>query len=72
MTDLLRPGADVRVRDVSGEWYPATATSGVEGTHRHGKKVHDFAVVWVRLAAGDGPVPWPADAVVRTDGGEVR
>lgn len=30
------------------------------------------AVATVSLAGYNQPVPWPADAVVRADGGEVR
>jgi hypothetical protein len=59
----IRPGIAVEVRDVHDRWLSAVAASNVEGTHRNGKKIHDFPVVWVDIAGVGDPVPWPADAV---------
>lgn len=53
----------IEVRDAHDNWLPAAATSGVEGTHRDGRKVHDFPVVWVRVFGTDTPIPWPAEDV---------
>ncbi len=64
---VIKPGDALMVRDATDEWRAATATSGVEGTHRDGRKVHDFPVVWVSLAGYSGPVPWPVEAVVQAE-----
>jgi hypothetical protein len=53
----LKPGDELRVRDALDTWIPAlVAERGVEGTHRDGRKIHDFPVVWVGIAGADGPV----------------
>ena len=67
-------GDPVEVRDMHGAWVPAVARSGVEGTHRDGRKIHDFPVVWVALPGVAEPLPWPAEDVrpYVHDEGEVR
>lgn len=65
-TTTIEAGAEVRVRDASGNWHAAVATSGVEPTWRNGRKLHDFPVVWVRIGDGE-PVPWPVEDVERRD-----
>jgi len=52
-------GKAVRVRTADDEWLDAVAASRPEGTHRDGRKVHDFPVVWVRIMGVDQPMPWP-------------
>ncbi len=55
----------VRVRTAAGRWLDAVAVSGVQGTHRHGRRVHDFPVVLVLVPGHplDGPLPWPVEDV---------
>jgi hypothetical protein len=63
---VIRAGDSVQVRTYDDQWLPARATSGVEGTHRDGRKVHDFPVVYVTTDGSDGTaVPWPAEDVRR-------
>lgn len=45
MKDTFKPGDPVRIQDARGDWYDAIADSSVEGTHRDGRKIHDFPVV---------------------------
>ena len=52
-------GEAVRVRTADDEWLDAVATSRPEGTHVGGRKVHDFPVVWVRVAGVHQSIPWP-------------
>jgi hypothetical protein len=63
----MKAGDRVIVRDAFEHHWPATAKSGVEGTHelRDGKyrKIHDFPVVWVHVDGTDNAVPWPAEDV---------
>jgi hypothetical protein len=61
--NAVQYGDPVEVRDAHGVWHPAVARSGVEPTHRDGRKVHDFPVVWVALPGVAEPMPWPAPAV---------
>lgn len=49
MPPLIQPGESIEIRTAFGAWVEAVATSGVEGTHRHGKKIHDFPVIWVKV-----------------------
>lgn len=60
---IVRPGDVLLVRDVHGGWLPAISASDVEGTHRDGRKIHDFPVVWVDVTGADGPMPWPLEDV---------
>lgn len=57
----IKPGDELEVRNCFGNWERAIAESGVESTHRDGKKIHDFPVVWVAVAGADGPMPWPVE-----------
>lgn len=43
----LRSGEVVEVRTAFGNWKRATTISGIEPTHRNGRKVHDFIGVLV-------------------------
>jgi hypothetical protein len=52
-------GDPVEVRDAHGAWLPGVARSGVEPTHRNGRKIHDFPVIWVALPGHAEPMPWP-------------
>ena len=61
MTLKISIGDLIRVRDAADEWHTARAASSIEPTHRDGRKIHDFPVVWIDLR-GQG-IPWPADAV---------
>lgn len=61
---VIRSGDALLVKDAAGNWRPATAASGVEGVWKDGRKVHDFPVVYVLLAAIEESVPWPAEFVV--------
>lgn len=67
-------GSLVEARTAYDGWRRAIAVSDVEGTHRHGRKIHDFPVIWLvvltdanlrALYAGRAPtrVPWPAEDV---------
>jgi hypothetical protein len=56
-------GDPVEVRTAFDVWQPAVARSGVEPTHRDGKKIHDFPVIWVALPGVAEPMPWPATDV---------
>lgn len=60
----IKSGDLVRVQTADGTWLPAVAASGVEATHRHGKRIHDFPVIPVFIGC-DGPMPWPAESVER-------
>lgn len=62
-TDRIESGDPIEVRDVIGAWLAAVARSGVEPTHRDGRKIHDFAVVWVAMPGVAEPMPWPATDV---------
>ena len=75
-TSKIRPGVNLLVRDVRKKWLLAVATSGVEGTHKDGVRVHDFPVVWVSVVTlGSGntprrlqePVPWPVKDIRLAD-----
>jgi hypothetical protein len=61
----------VKVRDASGVWHPAISVSGVEGTHRDGRKIHDFPVVWIIWPrdSSERRWPWPAEAVEQAEAG---
>lgn len=61
--DRIECGDPIEVRDAHGAWNPAVARSTVEPTHRDGRKIHDFPVVWVALPGVAEPMPWPAEAV---------
>jgi hypothetical protein len=63
MTDPITYGDPIEVRTANGDWVPAVARSEVQGTHEHGRKVHDFPVIYVALPGRAGPVPWPAEDV---------
>lgn len=59
----IKNGDPVEYRDAFDVWHRGTAVSDVEPTHRDGRKVHDFPVIWV---TGDGnfdPMPWPVEDV---------
>jgi hypothetical protein len=76
MDDPIRPGDPVWVRAVGGDEHRAVACSAIEQTHTVcGRKIHDFPVVWVRVARDDGgwsePIPWPAGYVQQTPTQEV-
>jgi hypothetical protein len=43
------------------------AISEVEPTHIDGRKIHDFPVIWVRLAVGGQRLPWPVESVREPD-----
>ena len=69
----IRPGTPVSVLTAFGDWRDAIATSALEPTHMGGKKVHNFPVIWIRLATQtneEGPIPWPAESVRLARGGE--
>ena len=59
----VKAGSAVLVRTAGDEWLPAVAMSAVEGTHRNGRKIHDFPVVWVTTDPSDVAVPWPVEDV---------
>jgi hypothetical protein len=59
----IAAGSAIEVRTVGDEWLPAIAMSGVEGTYRDGRKIHDFPVIWVTTDPSDVAVPWPAEDV---------
>lgn len=59
----IQHGDAIRIREVDGEWLPAVAHTGIEPTHRDGRKIHDFPVYWVRVAGRADPLPWPAEDV---------
>lgn len=61
---VIHSGDALLVKDAADNWLPATPASGVEGVWKDGRKVHDFPVVYVLLAAVERPVPWPAEFVV--------
>jgi hypothetical protein len=61
--EAIEYGDPIEVRDVRGVWIAAVARSSVEPTHRDGRKIHDFAVVWVAMPGVAEPVPWPATDV---------
>lgn len=66
MTGRYTDGQPVTVIDADGEPHHAVARSDVEGTHRDGRKIHSFPVVWVEIPGSDGDqrcVPWPAESV---------
>lgn len=50
------------ITDAFGVEHAAIALSGVEGTHRDGRKIHDFPIVWVRTVRGSR-IPWPREDV---------
>jgi hypothetical protein len=63
MAMVIKPGDPLLARNAFDEWVEAVATSAPEGTHRDGKKIHDFPVVWVRFTAKGGSLPWPVEDV---------
>jgi hypothetical protein len=57
----VQAGTSVEVRTARGEWLAVPADSSVEGTHRDGRRIHNFPVVWVVV---DGHrIPWPVTDV---------
>jgi hypothetical protein len=65
MSAVIRAGDEVRCRNAYGHWLPGVAASDLEGTHRGGRRVHDFPVYMVVFdhRSEDGPLPWPAEEV---------
>lgn len=63
--DGIKPGATLRVRDVSGRWHERVAASALEGCHVDGRLKHDFAGVYVRRAdePEDAGIFWPLEDV---------
>ena len=61
-----KPGDAVVITDAYGREHLATALTGIEGTHRDGRKVHDFPVVWVRTGRSER-IPWPVESISRPD-----
>ncbi len=59
----FRPGDPTEIRTAFDVWRPATAHSDTEPTHRDGKKIHDFPVVWVKVPGRQEALPWPAEDV---------
>lgn len=55
-------GDSIVITDAFGVEHAAIALSGVEGTHRDGRKIHDFPIVWVRTVRGSR-IPWPREDV---------
>lgn len=59
----VKYGDPIEVRTAYAVWVPGVARSSVEPTHRDGRKVHDFPVIWVALPGRPEPMPWPATDV---------
>jgi hypothetical protein len=55
-------GDRVIITDAFGREHHAVALTPVEGTHRDGKKIHDFPVLWI-THTGTERVPWPIESV---------
>jgi hypothetical protein len=56
-------GTPVLIRTAFDEWRYAVAVSGIEPTHRDGRKIHNFPVIWVQMPHLADPLPWPAGDV---------
>lgn len=62
--ERIKPGDRLIVTVYGGEERPATAASYPEGTHdEHGRKIHDFPVVYVVLDGHTERDPWPLESV---------
>lgn len=62
----VQAGDNVRIQDASGRWHDAVAVTGVEGTHRDGRKIHDFPIIWIEATGYNGQLfraPWPRESV---------
>jgi len=55
-------GQRVVIKDAYGHYHQAIATSGVE------TRGHSFPIVWVVLADGREPLPWPVEDVSPREG----
>jgi hypothetical protein len=64
----IKAGEQIRIQDANGDWFEATAVTGIEGTHRDGCKIHDFPVIWIEAIGNNGQpfrAPWPREYVQR-------
>lgn len=58
-----RDGDAVEFRDAFDVWHRGVAVSDAEPTHRDGRKIHDFVVIWVTKDGKFDPMPWPVEDV---------
>lgn len=63
MAETIQPGSSLLVHNAMGEWLEAIAVTAPEGTHSHGKRIHDFPIVWVKFTTRGPAFPWPLEDV---------